>query len=142
MTTCTNTSRDTDNTDNTDEGQRSRESPVLGAQLDEMPSTAPDFDGETYVAAKDKRRLSTLLTLVRRFMSDGLPHTLGEIHKGIDRGSEASISARLRDLRKEKFGGQTVLRRRRGDPHNGLWEYVLVKASAETEHGEKWEGVR
>ena len=101
----------------------------------------PEFDGKTYNAKKDKQRLTTLLTLVRNFMSDGLPHTFSEIREGIgNKGSEAGISARLRDLRKKKFGGMTVIRRRRGDPKKGLWEYILVKATPETEHGEKWEG--
>lgn len=35
------------------------------------------------------------------------------------------ISARIRDLRKEKFGGRTVKRQRRGDPTDGLFEYRM-----------------
>ena len=42
---------------------------------------------------------------------------------------EASISARIRDLRKEQFGGYTVERRRRGDPTKGIWEYCIVKST-------------
>lgn len=103
-------------------------------------ANAPDFDGRTYNAKKDKKRLTKLLILVHNFMSDSKPHTLEEIRAHIGRGSEAGISARIRDLRKKQFGGMTVIRRRRGDPTRGLWEYVLVKATAETEHGEKWEG--
>ncbi len=39
---------------------------------------------------------------------------------------EASISARLRDLRKARFGAHTVNRRRRGDPTKGVFEYQLL----------------
>lgn len=104
---------------------------------------SPDFDGRTYNAKKDKKRLSTQMAAVRNVMSDGLPHTLKGLVadlavRGI-RASEAGVSARIRDLRKKKFGGQTVMRRRSGDPTSGLHEYVLVKVTEETEHGEKWE---
>ena len=36
---------------------------------------------------------------------------------------EASVSARLRDLRKAKFGGHEIERRYVGD---GLWEYRMI----------------
>ena len=38
---------------------------------------------------------------------------------------EASISARLRDFRRPKYGGHTVERRRRHGPDTGTWEYRL-----------------
>jgi len=37
---------------------------------------------------------------------------------------ESSVSAQLRHLRKPKFGGHTILKRRRFSGH-GLWEYQL-----------------
>jgi hypothetical protein len=58
-------------------------------------------------------------------MSDGAWRTLEEIRSRVG-GSEAAISARLRDLRKDKFGGHIVESRRRGDGSRGLWEYRLV----------------
>lgn len=61
---------------------------------------------------------------VLSLMSDGKWRTLSEIHEAVG-GTEASVSARLRDLRKPKFGGYTVLRRRVGDPRRGMWEYKL-----------------
>lgn len=77
----------------------------------------------TYEAHLDRQRLGTLLDLVERLMSDSQWRTLGEIHAAIQRGSEAGISARLRDLRKQ---GRTVDRRRRGNPTAGLFEYRLL----------------
>jgi hypothetical protein len=39
---------------------------------------------------------------------------------------EASISARLREMRSPEYGGHFVDRRRRGDPKAGCWEYRLT----------------
>ena len=83
------------------------------------------FEGQTYNPEHDGARLGTQLERVKGLMSDTLWRTLSEIRSQTG-GSEAGISARLRDLRKEKFGGHTVLRRRRGAPSQGLWEYRLV----------------
>jgi len=82
----------------------------------------PHFDGETYEADLDHSRLSRQLATVKRVMLDGRWRTLFEIH-ALTREPEASISARLRDLRKEKFGGYLVRRRRRS---RGLFEYKLL----------------
>jgi hypothetical protein len=62
----------------------------------------PDFDGVTYEPAKDKERLSNALSRVYDLMSDGNWRTLGEIARYAD-CSESGASARLRDLRKDKF---------------------------------------
>jgi hypothetical protein len=60
-------------------------------------------------------------------MKDGVWRTLSEIEKVLGVGhSQAGISARLRDFRKEKFGGHTVERRRRGNAAKGLHEYRLI----------------
>lgn len=79
------------------------------------------FDGETYDRALDKDRLKTLLDRVFDFMRDYNWHTLAEIKDSCG-GSEASVSARLRDLRKNRFGGHTVFRKR---VRRGLWVYQL-----------------
>ena len=89
------------------------------------------FDGDTFDQQHDGKRLGTLLESVRRLMADSEWRTLSEIRKKIGRGSEASLSARLRDLRKPKFGGLTVERRRRGDPSLGLWEYRVTRSPNE-----------
>ena len=88
-----------------------------------------DFDGSTYVPEFDRARLNAQQVRVFDATSNGQWFTLGEIQDATwlrtgHRDPEASVSARLRDLRKI---GCTVERRRRGDPKAGLWEYrVLV----------------
>lgn len=88
------------------------------------------FDGETFDAALDEDRLTTQLERVRAFMLRGHWHTLAEIARAVQ-GSEASVSARLRDLRKARFGGFIVQRRRRGDPKSGLHEYRVWRNTPE-----------
>jgi hypothetical protein len=79
------------------------------------------FDGQTFEQARDGARLSGQLTAVRAIMADGIWRSLPELRARTGY-PEASISARLRDLRKPRFGGHTV-ERRRGGP--GLFEYRL-----------------
>lgn len=55
-------------------------------------------------------------------MKDGLWRTVQEIAETLSiEVSETSISSSLRDLRKEKFGGHTVIGRRT----EGIYEYRL-----------------
>ncbi len=83
-------------------------------------ATEPSFfDGITYDPDLDHDRLKTLLGRVRELMSDGTWRTLADIRQACG-GSEAGVSARLRDLRKERFGKHRVERRRKTE---GLWEY-------------------
>jgi hypothetical protein len=89
---------------------------------------ALDFDGATYSPAADRRRLTGQLARVRALMSDGRWRALAEIAAEVG-GSEAGVSARLRDLRKARFGGHAVDRRRRGEAGRGLFEYRLRGAS-------------
>jgi hypothetical protein len=86
-----------------------------------MPRT-PDFDGETYDRDRDHERLASQLRRVRDLMSDGRWHTLSGMSHALG-DPESSISARIRDLRKRKFGGYTVERQYAGD---GLWEYRIL----------------
>ncbi len=88
------------------------------------------FDGKTYEKKFDRKRLTGQLLRVFNIMVDKQWRTLGEIQEETIRSngrhdSQAAISARLRDFRKERFGGFVVNRRRRGDPENGLFEYQL-----------------
>jgi hypothetical protein len=80
------------------------------------------FDGNTYDPARDGQRLRMQLCRVWMLMMDGQWRTLEEIALAC-RGSEAAVSARLRDFRKNKFGAHTVERRYL---HNGLWQYRIV----------------
>jgi hypothetical protein len=69
-------------------------------------TTSPRFDGATLDIERDQSRLARQLTAVRLLMLDGQWRTLGQIHD-LTGYPESSVSARLRDLRKLKFGGMT-----------------------------------
>jgi hypothetical protein len=85
-----------------------------------------DFDGHTYQPELDFGRLTSQLIRVYVAMRDGRWRTLDEIQV-LAGGQQAAVSARLRDLRKSKFGAHTVERRRRGNGERGLFEYRLCK---------------
>lgn len=93
---------------------------------DDLPLFA--FGGRTYVATLDAKRLGAQLTRVIAAMSDGRWRTLTEIQAHIQRTTgkrdpEASLSARLRDIRK-LYGEEAMeSRRRTEDGVDGLWEY-------------------
>ena len=97
-------------------------------QLDLVEELAklPHFDGITYSPEFDYTRLGAQLRRVFDVVRSGRWYTLSELSNLTGDRSEAAISARLRDLRKPKFGGFEVERRRRGDPKLGIWEYRLV----------------
>ncbi len=82
------------------------------------------FDGETFNPRQDSARLTGQLARVRDCMADGVWRTLDEI-KAVTGDQTQAISARLRDLRKIRFGMHKVDRRRRGEPSLGIWEYRL-----------------
>lgn len=89
------------------------------------------FGGETYSPEHDKLRLTTLMHRVHELMLDGNWRTLSTIAKEC-RGSEASVSARLRDLRKAKFQDRYPcgdVERRRKD--GGLYEYRVLPKGEE-----------
>ena len=79
------------------------------------------FDGATFDPALDGTRLRTLLMRVHKLMGDGEWRTLKRIVLAVG-GSEAGVSARLRDLRKARWGAHTVERERHPDG-GGLWVY-------------------
>lgn len=90
--------------------------------------TRRKFDGSDYVPALDDTRLTGQILRVYECMSDGRWRTLGEIERATG-DPQASISAQLRHLRREKWGGHSVEKRTRGDREHGLYEYRLgVKA--------------
>lgn len=82
-----------------------RSNPLVAAQDN------PKFDGESYSPKLDQTRLKGQLERVQKLMSDSVWRSLAEIADKTG-CSEASASARLRDLRKPKFGLWTVERRR------------------------------
>ena len=86
-----------------------------------------DFDGETYEKQLDRHRLSGQFMRVRRLVLESYPlwFTLRELSDALGY-PEASISARLRDLRKPRFGEHDVQRRRRGAGKRGQFEYRVL----------------
>jgi len=82
----------------------------------------PTFGGESYEPTKDKERLMSQVDKVRELMSDGVARTLYEISAKCG-CSEASSSARLRDLRKAQFGSHVIDRTRDGN----TFFYRMVK---------------
>lgn len=89
-----------------------------------LPGPTPQraFDGATYDVNLDHDRLKGQLWRVFQLMSDGKYRTLGEIAEEAH-GTEASVSARLRDLRKSKYGSREIQRERVA---GGLFRYRLV----------------
>jgi hypothetical protein len=68
------------------------------------------FDGATYEHGRDGARLGDQMMAVLSVMADGQWRTLKQLAAAVD-APEASVSARLRDLRKPRFGGHRVERR-------------------------------
>jgi hypothetical protein len=84
------------------------------------------FRGSDYVTILDAPRLTKQHERIRDLMLDGKHRTLSEIARATG-DHEASISAQLRHLRKDDFGGFVVSKRRRGEGKQGLWEYQVTK---------------
>ena len=84
-------------------------------------------DGATFQPSLDLHRLNTQARTIFTFTTVTEPfwHTLTDISRATGY-PEASVSARLRDFRKERFGGHTVLRRRASHDDGGLWEYKVI----------------
>jgi|TARA_Y100001951_G_C11171747_1_gene200665 DNA-binding Lrp family transcriptional regulator len=83
------------------------------------------FGGDTYSGAVDGVRLKGQLGDVFSLMEDREWRTLREI-SSVTGHPEASISARLRDIRKEKvFKNYTMTARRKGE--GGTWEYRVIR---------------
>lgn len=84
-----------------------------------MSQQALPFGGDTYDPDLDGKRLGRQLRAVKALMMDGRWRTLAEI-EAVTGYPQASVSARLRDLRKPWAGDLPVDRRRRSA---GTFEY-------------------
>jgi len=93
--------------------------------FDVLQSTST-FGGETYDHHRDEKRLTKQLEKVEALMRDGKWRTLKQIAHETD-SPESSVSARLRDLRKSKFGGYSV---EREFVERGLWRYRVSDGEA------------
>jgi hypothetical protein len=83
------------------------------------------FNGPAFDSGFDGARLMYQHVRIYSLMKDGDWRTFREI-AAVTGDPEASISAQLRHLRKERFGSHTVNRRLRGEREGGLYEYQLV----------------
>lgn len=108
--------------------------------FDNLPASAPSdeirFDGSDYDPSLDDARLHGQIARVQDVMSDGEWRTLEEIQQRIVRRFRVtdplpSVSAQLRHLRKSRFGGFVVQKRRRGHAKAGLFEYRIAPVSEE-----------
>lgn len=86
-------------------------------------ATIPLRDGATYVHKRDAERLDKQHNRVLAALREDRWWTLSELAERTG-DPEASISARLRDLRKERFGSHEIARR---FVRRRLHEYRLVK---------------
>lgn len=84
------------------------------------------FNGSDYVPELDQARLTGQIERIYNLMIDGKFRTLSEIENETN-DPQASISAQLRHLRKERFGKHIVNKRRVGDEKKGLFEYQVLK---------------
>ena len=94
----------------------------MGRLSEALLGDDPYFDGSTYDAARDQVRLTGQLLNVKQVLCDRQWHTLSEIAQRIG-GSEAGISARIRDLRKPRFGNHKIDRQHIS---HGLWRYRMA----------------
>lgn len=104
------------------DGRQGRRDAAAGV-ADGPPVLPPmRFNGADYTPERDDDRLTSQLASIVSLMRDGRWRTLAAIaeHTG---HPEASISAQLRHLRKERFGAHTVNRTHLG---GGLYRYQLV----------------
>lgn len=101
-------------------------SPVEKPEQARLPRPTPDPDGRTFRPALDRDRLGAQAQRVWNEMMDGEWHTLAGLAAATG-DPEASVSARLRDFRKDGWGGHVVVAEREptllGD---GTWRYRLV----------------
>ena len=80
------------------------------------------FDGSDYIPERDNERLTRLVDMIFNLMKDSKYRTLEQI-SDITKSPQASVSAHLRHLRKQKFGSHTVNKKYMGD---GLYTYQLI----------------
>ncbi len=89
------------------------------------------FNGPEYQPKEDFKRLLSQAIRIKSLMMDGEWRTLPEIAEATG-DPQASISAQLRHLRKERFGGYRVLRRPRSSRRRGLFEYQVLPPEDES----------
>ncbi len=95
---------------------------MTGELLDWKPPESPAFAGETLDSKRDGARLNRQMRRVYDVMKAGAWRTLDQVSEQAS-APPASVSARLRDLRKWQFGAFRVERRHVSE---GLHEYRVL----------------
>lgn len=80
------------------------------AEPEPTPTATAPRDGATFAQERDEVRLNRQAQDVWNVVKDGRWRTLAEIADESGH-PEASVSARLRDFRKQRFGGRRIERR-------------------------------
>jgi hypothetical protein len=105
--------------------------PVRIPEPDVAAAARKPFDGRTFDPERDQERMGDQMVAVWKLMRDGVWRTLRVIRDELERqgleATEAGVSARLRDLRKARYGEQTVQRENLG---GGLWRYRVLRRGA------------
>lgn len=83
-----------------------------------------EFNGADYNSEEDYNRLTGQMQRVFAVMIDRQWRDLQTIAEKCG-DPETSVSAQMRNLRKDRFGGHTVLKKRVGKPGSGHYEYQL-----------------
>jgi len=100
-----------------------------GEQLQLNLQDRAEFDGDDYDSHRDGARLTGQILRVFSAMKDGQWRTLGQV-EDLTGDPQASISAQLRHLRKDRFGGHVV---EKEYIENGLYRYRLIVKQEELE---------
>lgn len=90
--------------------------------LNQSSASAQRFNGSDYDPMRDDSRLTGQLLRVWEVVKDGSWNTLDQIAAATG-DPPASISAQLRHLRKQRFGGHKVEKHYVG---NGLFQYKVT----------------
>ena len=85
-------------------------------QIEDMAKFVDEFDGKHYEGKTDKERLARQIKGVHDHISSGAWKTVEEISMATGY-PQPSVSAQLRNLRKERFGGLDV----QGRYRSGTW---------------------
>jgi predicted transcriptional regulator len=88
------------------------------------------FEGATYDESLDYARLSTQIEDVLNSMLDQKWHMMQDIAASIN-APEPSVSAQIRNLRKEKHGGYVIDRRRVGNTYEYRLDLTATEAKKE-----------
>ena len=90
--------------------------------MKERKKMGKHFEGDDYQHERDSERLTSQIEKIKDTMQDEQWRTLKQIASST-KAPEASVSAQLRNLRKEKHGGHKVNRKHIS---NGLYRYQLI----------------